>query len=352
MTAASAVTEGALAQHRALHRRRALVLVGATTLLLALLLVDLLVGPALLGVGEVARALITPSAQSGTTGIIVWTLRLPMSLMAIVVGMALGVAGAEAQTVLDNPIADPYTLGLSAAAGFGAACAILFGAGLPIDPLYAAPTCAFLCCALGCGIVYAIARLRGAQAQVMVLAGIAVLFMFQALLTLLQYQASPEVLQSIVFWLFGSLARANWTKVGIVALLLAAVVPVLAGDAWRLTALSLGEDRARALGVRVEALRLRVFTCISILTAVAVCFVGTIGFIGLVAPHVARFLVGEDQRFLLPLSALAGAVLLLAASIASKTIVPGAVYPLGVVTALVGVPFFLVLVLRDGRSLA
>jgi iron complex transport system permease protein len=349
MTAAS-VAKQALAHYRASSRRRALVLVGAAMLMVCLIALDLLVGPSMLGPWQVVDALASPTARTGTAGVIVWALRLPMSLMAVVVGAALGIAGAEAQTVLDNPIADPYTLGLSAAAGFGAACAIVFGGALPLDPLYAAPLCAFLCCGLGSGIVYAVARLRGAQAEVMVLAGIAVLFLFQALLTLLQYRASPEVLQSIVFWLFGSLARASWAKVGFVAFLVAVILPLLAADAWRLTALRLGEERARALGIGVEALRLRVFVFISLLTAVAVCFVGTIGFIGLVAPHLARALVGDDQRFFLPLSGLVGGVLLSSASIASKIIVPGAVYPLGVVTALVGVPFFFVLVLRSRRA--
>jgi iron complex transport system permease protein len=352
VTGASATAERALAHHRARNRRKSLFLAAALSLLLISVMVDLLVGPAMRGAGEVINALVSPASRSGTAGVIVWTLRLPMSLMAVVVGMALGVAGAEAQTILDNPIADPYTLGLSAAAGFGAALAILFGAGVPLDPLYAAPACAFLCCGIGCGIVYVVAKLRGAHTEVMVLAGIAVLFLFQALLTLLQYQASPEVLQAIVFWLFGSLARASWAKVGFVAVLLVVVLPLLAADAWRLTALRLGEERARALGIGVEALRLRMLIWISILTAIAVCFVGTIGFVGLIAPHIARFLVGEDQRFFLPLAGLVGGILLSAASIVSKAIVPGAVYPLGIVTALVGVPFFFALILRARRVLA
>jgi iron complex transport system permease protein len=347
----SSAAESALASHRARNRRKSLFLAGAFCVVLISLMVDLLVGPASLGVGEVVGALVSPASRTGTAGVIVWTLRLPMSLMAVVVGVALGVAGAEAQTILDNPIADPYTLGLSAAAGFGAALAILFGAAVPLDPLYSAPACAFRCCGIGSGIVYVVAKMRGAHTEVMVLAGIAVLFLFQALLTLLQYQASPEVLQAIVFWLFGSLARASWAKVSFVALLLIMALPALATDAWRLTALRLGEERARALGIRVEALRLRMFIWISILTAIAVCFVGTIGFVGLIAPHIARFLVGEDQRFFLPLSGLVGGILLSAASIASKAIVPGAVYPLGVVTALVGVPFFFALILRLRRVL-
>jgi len=170
------------------------------------------------------------------------------------------------------------------------------------------------------------------------------------LLSLLQFVASPEALQQIVFWLFGSLLRASMTKVTVVAIVLAAAFPMLLRDAWRLTALSLGDERARALGVNVQALRLRAFLAVSLLTGAAVAFVGTIGFVGLVAPHIARRLVGEDQRHLLPASALVGALLLSAASVASKLVMPGTVFPIGIVTALIGVPFFFWLVIANRRG--
>ena len=197
-------------------------------------------------------------------------------------------------------------------------------------------------------MVAGVGRLRGATPELLVLAGIACLFLFQALLSLLQFLASPEALQQIVFWLFGSLAHASLPKAAIVAVVLGAVIPLLMADAWRFTALQLGDERARALGVRVGPLRLRAFVVVSLLTGAAVAFVGTIGFIGLVAPHVARMLVGEDQRHLLPASALFGALLLSLSSVASKLILPGTVFPIGIVTALIGVPFFAWLVLARG----
>ena len=180
------------------------------------------------------------------------------------------------------------------------------------------------------------------------LAGIACLFLFQALLSLLQFLASPEALQQIVFWLFGSLLRSSLPKVALVGAVLALVLPLLFRDAWRLTALQLGDERARGLGVQVGALRIRAFVSVSLLTGAAVAFVGTIGFVGLVAPHVARMLVGEDQRHLLPASALLGGLVLSAASVASKLIIPGTVFPIGIVTALIGVPFFAWLVCMRG----
>jgi iron complex transport system permease protein len=182
-----------------------------------------------------------------------------------------------------------------------------------------------------------------------VLAGIALMFLFQALLALLQFVASPEALQQVVFWLIGSLQRATWPKLGLVAAVLAVATPLMLRDAWALTAMRLGDERAAALGVKVRAVRLRGFVFVSVATGVAVAFVGTIGFVGLVAPHVARMLLGEDQRVLLPGAALAGAVLLSAASVASKTVSPGALFPIGIVTALIGVPFFAWLILASRR---
>ncbi len=175
----------------------------------------------------------------------------------------------------------------------------------------------------------------------LVLAGIAVLFFFQSLQSFLQYMASPEVLQQIVFWLFGSLQKATWSGVATVSVILAITLPFIIRDCWQLTALRLGEDNAASLGVKTWALRRRTFVLTALLTAAAVSFTGTIGFIGLIAPHAARALVGEDHRFALPLSALAGAAMLAGASAFGKAVSPGGVIPVGIVTAVIGVPVLL-----------
>ena len=321
------------------------------TVCMVSLLVDILVGPAWLAVPDVVNAILGTGLVEPTTAVIVWTLRLPTALMALVVGATLGIAGAEMQTILDNPLASPYTLGISAGAGFGAALAIVVGAGtLPIPEDYLVPLNAFVFALLSCLLIYFIGRARVITAETMVLAGIGLLFLFHALLALLQYMASAEALQAIVFWLFGSLMKATWAKVGVVATVLVLAVPLLVKDAWKLTALKLGDEKAKSLGINVEKLRLKTFVLISLLTASAVCFVGTIGFIGLVGPHIARMLVGEDQRFFLPVSALGGALLLSAASIGSKMIIPGAIFPIGIVTSLIGVPFFFSLILTQKRG--
>ncbi|MDP6706015.1 MAG: iron ABC transporter permease [Alphaproteobacteria bacterium] len=313
------------------------------------IIVDILTGPALLGAGDVVKALFLPSRSPATVATIVWEIRLPMTLMAILVGAALSVADVAMQTILGNPLASPYTLGFSAAAGFGASLAILTGVSLPVLPWLTVPAAAFVAAAVSATLVYGFARLRAMSAEVMVLAGIATLFLFQSLQSMIQYLAAPEVLQAIVFWLFGSLLKASWANLPITAAFLFVSVAALIPELWRLTALRLGDERARAVGVHVRRLRIKVFVVVALLTAGAVAFVGTIGFVGLVAPHVARGLVGEDQRILMPMAAVCGGIVMTGASILSKLVSPGGVIPIGIVTAVIGVPLLFGLVLSGRR---
>lgn len=334
-----------LPAHRRLAPALAMLLLMAGMLLLSLLL-DVASGPSLLPLREVVAALSGSGAERGSD-VIVWQIRLPVALMALLVGAALGLSGLVMQTVLHNPLASSYTLGVSAGAGFGAALVIVLGSALPLPETVAVPLAAFLFAGIACSAVLGIGRAKGGQADSYVLGGIALLFLFQALLSLLQYLASPEALQAIVFWLFGSLYKANWPKLGLVAAVLALCLPLLLRDAWRFTALGLSDERAQSLGVNVTALRWRALAIVSLLTGAAVAFVGTIGFVGLIAPHIARFLLGEDQRLLLPGAALCGALLLSLSSLLGKWLSPGALIPIGIVTAAVGVPFFLLLVMRS-----
>ena len=198
-------------------------------------------------------------------------------------------------------------------------------------------------------MVYAIARFRGAAPETLVLAGIAVLFFFQSLQSLLQFMAAPEVLQQIVFWLFGSLLKASWTSVQVIAAILLLSLPLILRDTWNLTSLRLGDANAASLGLDIEALRRRGFVLVALLTAAAVSFTGTIGFVGLIAPHVGRALVGEDHRFALPMAGLFGAIILVAASVIGKLISPGAVIPVGIITAIAGIPMLMAVILGQGR---
>jgi iron complex transport system permease protein len=315
------------------------------------LIIDVMTGPAALSPSEVVSTILFPGASDQALQVIVWTLRLPVALMALVIGAALGLAGAEMQTILNNPLASPYTLGISSAAGFGAALVIVLGIGLiPFADTVLIPVNAFVFSLVCCMLIYSIAKVKRASTETIVLAGIAVLFLFDALLALVQYGASAEQAQAVMFWLFGSLTKTTWTTLGITTLVLLVCLPVIMLDAWKLTTLRLGEEKAKSLGVNVEKMRLKGFILISVLTATAVAFVGTIGFIGLVVPHIARMLVGEDHRFFLPVSALAGALVLSVASILSKAVVPGIIFPIGILTSLIGIPFFLWLLFKQKRG--
>lgn len=340
-------TAADIARYRRLTRRRVAYLAATALLTLVSLGFDLRSGPSGLPVSTLLHTVFEHATADPATRVIVWQIRLPYAVMALLVGASLGLAGAEMQTILANPLASPYTLGVSAAAAFGASLAIVLNLALPgIAQTWLISANAFLF-ALGCALLLdAVARWRGMSTTGVVLMGIALVFAFHALTSLMQFVADADALQGLVFWTLGSLARADWPKIGVLAAALAVALPLAMRNAWTLTALRLGEDRAASFGVDVRRVRLGTLLRVSVLSGLAVSFVGTIGFIGLIAPHIARTVFGEDHRFYLPGSALAGALMLSLASIASKIIVPGVLIPVGIVTALVGIPLFLGIVVR------
>lgn len=332
-------------------RIRIWALVLGSTILIAVLLIDIAAGPSGLPLADVISAFWAgPNGADRLTATILWQLRMPEAMMGLLVGMSLGISGLQMQTILDNPLASPFTLGFSAAAGFGAALVILFGVALPLPDYLLVPLAAFAMTLIAAGIVYLVARVRGATPEVLVLAGIAVLFFFQSLQSFLQYMASPEVLQQIVFWLFGSLQKATWTSVLAVLVIMAVAIPFVVRDTWKLTALRLGDANAASLGLNTDALRRRTFVASALLTAAAVSFTGTIGFVGLIAPHAARAIAGEDHRFSLPLSALCGAIILMGASVFGKAVSPGGIIPVGIVTAVTGVPVLFAIIAFGGKG--
>lgn len=340
---------GGIYRRRTLIKLSVLLLLGAA--LMGSMMLDLAVGPAGYSLADILRALAAPSSSAPQVSAILWTIRMPTALMACVVGAALAVAGAQMQTVLANPLASPFTLGISAAAGFGAALALAFDfAVVPAVLDYVVPLNALAMALLAAGLIHLFSLQRGATTESIILLGIALVFSFNAFLMLVQFFASEQAVAAVVFWTMGSLTKVTWAKLAICVAVLAAVLPVFVHRAWSLTRLRLGEDRAVSLGVDVRHLKLETMALVALLASVPVAFVGTIGFVGLVGPHLARLLLGEDQRFFLPASALCGAVLLSASSILSKTLMPGTLLPIGIVTALIGVPFFLLLILRSVRA--
>ncbi|WP_462258264.1 FecCD family ABC transporter permease [Dialister invisus] len=332
------------------YRRIIFILIGLLICAVSFI-TDVIVGPASLTLRDVWLAVMQASEVSKNADVIIWSIRLPTAVMALLVGASLGIAGAGMQTILDNPLSSPYTLGISAGAGFGASLVVVIGlSSLEFLGEFMVPFGAFVFAGLTSFFIYSINKIKNFSSETMILAGIGMMFLFQALQSLMQYMATPEALQNIVFWTMGSLTKANWLSISIVLVALLVMLPLMMRESWRLTALKLGDEKASGLGVNVENLRVKIFLFISIITAVAVSFVGTIGFIGIVGPHIARMLVGEDQRYFLPLSAVCGMVILSLASIASKMLIPGAMFPIGIVTAIIGVPFFFSLVLTRKGS--
>ena len=332
------------------YRRIIFILIGLLICAVSFI-TDVIVGPASLTLRDVWLAVMQSPEVSKNADVIIWSIRLPTAVMALLVGASLGIAGAGMQTILDNPLSSPYTLGISAGAGFGASLVVVVGlSSLEFLGEFMVPFGAFVFAGLTSFFIYSINKIKNFSSETMILAGIGMMFLFQALQSLMQYMATPEALQNIVFWTMGSLTKANWLSISIVLVVLLVMLPLMMRKSWRLTALKLGDEKASGLGVNVEHLRVKIFLFISIITAVAVSFVGTIGFIGIVGPHIARMLVGEDQRYFLPLSAVCGMVILSLASIASKMLIPGAMFPIGIVTAIIGVPFFFSLVLTRKGS--
>ncbi|HGM9704724.1 TPA: FecCD family ABC transporter permease [Proteus mirabilis] len=315
--------------------------------LCSVLILDFTLGPSGLSLTELWNTLISPETTDAGTRVIVWDIRLPYSLMAVVVGMSLGLAGAEMQTILNNPLASPFTLGVSSAAAFGAALAIVLGIGIPGVPAqWFISVNAFIFALLATLLLDFISRWMRVSTSGIILFGIALVFTFNAAVSIMQFIANEDTLQGLVFWTMGSLNRASWDKLYILLVVLVIIFPLSLMNAWKLTALRLGEDRAMSFGINVRRLRLTTLLRISIISALAVAFVGPIGFIGLVAPHIARMTFGEDHRFYLPASALIGALVLSIASLVSKNLLSGVIIPVGIVTSLVGIPFFVSIIFR------
>lgn len=280
---------------------------------------------------------------------IVWGLRLHRIVLAVVGGMGLAIAGAVMQGILKNPLASPFTLGISSAASFGAALAIILGAGF-VGGEWMIIGNAFVFTIVASMTVYGLAKYKGITPETMILAGIAIMYLFQAMTSFLQYVGHAEQVQEVVFWMMGSLGRSSWDKVWIVSAVIALCFPYLLLKSWDINALGAGDETATSLGVNVERTRIVCMMAVSLITASVICFTGTIGFIGLVSPHITRMIIGGDHRFLLPASALVGGLLLLAADSAARTLLAPVVMPVGIMTAFLGVPFFVYLFMKRKKE--
>ncbi len=323
---------------------RTLFLVAALMALALAMLTGLCVGASGLGVREVLASLVTDTGRAHS---IVWMLRLPRILMGALVGFGLGMAGSVFQAILKNPLASPYTLGVGSGAGFGAVSVIMLCGGFNT---WGVAGGAFVCAMLSAGLILGVARLRRASTETMILAGIAQMFLFSSLTSLLQYMGTMEQVHEVVFWFFGSLSKAGWGEIALAAFMILVPVPFFLRRAWDLDLLCQGDESALALGVNVKGLRMAAVIMASLVTAGGICFTGVIGFVGLVAPHITRLVIGGDHHTLLPASGLVGALIVVAADTLGHTLWAPQVIPIGIMTAFIGVPFFFYLLLQRSRE--
>lgn len=335
--------------YRSLTYKKVLLIVGLSIMILVSTLINLFVGNADLTLSETLKGLVMRADE--VSNFVIWDLRMPVAFSAVFIGGALGIGGCEMQTVLRNPMASSYTLGLSSAASFGAALAIVLrisivpGVGNLLVTLNS-----FVFSLIAAVLIHAFSRQKGSDRSTLILFGIALNFLFSALTQILQYVANESDLQSLVFWSFGSLTKVGWPKLWVIIIVTFFCLAYFGKNAWKLTAMALSDESAQSLGVDVQKTRRNTILVIAFLTATAVSFAGTIGFVGLVSPHIARILCGEDQRYFLVTSALVGSLLLSVASILSKTLVPGTLIPVGLVTSIIGIPFFVMLIFKKKKG--
>lgn len=339
-----------------------LMLAGLTILLLLAMATSLFTGASgvsALDAGRVWLGWMAPDDVAATrTRIIVNDIRLPRMVLGILVGAGLAVSGVVMQGMFRNPLADPGLVGVSAGAGLGAVLFIVLGGGIlaPIGAvlgLYAVPLAAFGGGVLTTILLYRIST-RGGQTAIatMLLAGIAIGALSGALTGMLVFVANDAQLRDLTFWGLGSLAGANWTKVLAAAPLMLGGIAVSLALGRPLNALTLGEASAHHIGIDVQRLKSVAIVAVAACVGAAVAVSGGIGFVGIVVPHLLRILIGPDHRYLLPCSALLGAAFLLIADAVSRLVVAPAELPIGIVTASVGGPFFLYVLLRRGSRLA
>jgi len=277
---------------------------------------------------------------------IVWNIRLPRALFGIVAGASLAVGGCILQGILKNPLASDYTLGIAQGAGFGAALAIIFGSGL-IKGEYLIVGNAFLFSLLPTFFIFGMSRYKRATPETLILAGIAMMYLFGAAIILVQFFGSSDAVTAVVFWMVGDLGKATWDKLIPMSLMMIFCMPYLISKSFELNVMGAGDESAKSLGVNVERSRVIMMLITSLMISSVVCFTGAIGFVGLVGPHIARMIIGGDNRFLIPAAGLFGSILLAGSDMVATQVISPTILPVGVVTSFMGVPVFIYLIMKS-----
>ena len=326
-------------------KKTGLLVAGLLLLLLGCGLLSLGIGAAPIALSEVMDALLGESVHQTTTTI-VRDIRLPRLMLAVLVGAALAVAGAAMQGFFQNPMADPYIVGVSSGAALGATCGIVLKVDFWFAGLSATPILAFVGALGATFLVYGLS-LRGGRVPVvlLLLIGVAVGALAAAITSFLMIVGAEDTRQ-VLFWLLGSLSARRWDHVRMVLPYIVLGIAVIWVYARDLNVLLLGEETAQHTGVEVERVKRIILSASALLAAAAVSVSGIIGFVGLIIPHLIRLIIGPDHRKLIPVSALAGALLLVAADIVARTLIVPSEIPIGIITSVLGCPFFLFLITR------
>jgi iron complex transport system permease protein len=335
-------------------RRKKIVLVVLIGCIMLAVLVALHAGSMNLAPLQVIQTIL--GSGSDIADVVIWRIRLPRILAAIIAGAGLSVAGCVMQNNLRNPLASPSTLGISNAAAFGANLAIIvFGAGsvssasadaVSINNPHMVTVSAFLCSMLATMVILLLSKIQNFSSEAMVLSGVAMSSLFSAGTILIQYFAQDFQIAAVVFWTFGDLGRITWTEISILTTIIGVAFLYFVFKRWDYNALDSGEETARSLGVNVNRVRQGGLFAASLIAAAAVSFLGIIGFIGLVSPQIMRRIIGGDHRYLIPASAFLGSLLLLVSDTMARTMVAPVVLPVGAITSFFGAPLFLYLLVR------
>jgi len=288
--------------------------------------------------------------SSKLASVIIWRLRLRWVTMAMAAGAGLAICGAVMQGALRNPLVSPFTLGVSSGATLGASLAIILGISFVGSGRYFIVANAFIFSMITSFLIIGFGRLRGTTPESFILVGIALTYSFSAVTSILQYFAEEGDLMAVTHWLFGSVMRTSWEDIMLVSAVMLMCLPFLMKYCWDLNAMVLGGDEvAISLGVNPARVRTVSMMLVALITASITSFTGIIGFVGLVAPHIARLVIGGDHRFLLPCSGVLGAIMVVVANVIGRSIMPPAVLPEGIVMSSIGGPFFLYLLLMKRR---
>lgn len=323
--------------------RRKWMLVFLLLAAVAIFVTSLLVGAYRLSPHEVIRALV--GVSHGKQEILIWNIRLPRTVASLVVGAGLSLSGLALQALLRNPLASPSTLGISQGAAFGAAVSVVV---FKLKYLSIA-VFAFGGSLLATAAILFLGRLKRLTPESIILAGVALSSLFSASTVLIQYIATETELAAIVFWTFGDVARSSWKEIGVTALASFGAVVFLCLRSWDFMAIEAGEESAKGLGVSVEKLRWQGMALVAVVSSVVTAFHGVIAFVGLIAPHAARRLLGTNYTIIVPATALMGALLLLGADTVGRIIIGSGGLPVGVITSFMGAPLFLYLLMRGYR---